>query len=488
MMRTRIPRKNLGKRPLRGWFSLGCAAHGNKLLFFDGVAAASVFSGRGLGMTANKLAVCVAFAALSCGLISAADEPAAYWPGWRGKDRDAVSKDKGLLQEWPKGGPKLLWTFEAAGFGYGTPAIVGKEMFILGKDDDGEFIKKLSTDGKELGKARIDGTKSDYMDGWGVGPRSTPSIDGDLVFTLSSMGRLVCFDRSTLSEKWSKSLVEDFGGKTPGWGYAESPLVDGDNVVVTPGGSNCVVALNKSSGGVIWKSTGINDGAHYSSLVPLTVDGVKMYVNQASKHLFGIDASTGKLAWKFGEIQRKTAVIPTPIISGNRVYATADYQAGCECVDIVKSGDSFEAKKVFVNKNMENHHGGVILVNGYIYGYSGNNEPNARRKTPETWVCQKLSDGSVASSVEARNIGKGSIAYADGLFYLYEQKIGGSCILMNASPSAWKEISRFKLPKNSELKRGSRNGGLVWVHPIIVDGKLYLRDLDLLFCYDVKKQ
>jgi outer membrane protein assembly factor BamB len=477
MMWARIPRKNLGKRPLRGWFSLGCAAHGNKLLFFDGVAAASVFSGRGLGMTANKLAVCVAFAALSCGMISAADEPAAYWPGWRGKDRDAVSKDKGLLQEWPKGGPKLLWTFEAAGFGYGTPAIVGKEMFILGKDDDGEFIKKLSTDGKELARAKLDHGDNKYNTGWGGGPRSTPSVDGDLVIALSSNGRLVCFDRGTLSEKWAKSLVDDFGSKPPMWGYAESPLVDGDKVVVTPGGKNCVVALNKNSGETVWKSTGISDAPQYSSLVILTVDGTKMYVNQGAKILFGVDAESGKFAWKFGEIVRKTAVIPTPIVSGNRVYATTDYEAGCECVDIVKAGDSFEAKKVFVNKEMQNHHGGVILVDGHIYGNSGN------RNT--SWVCQKLSDGTVAWTHKSRDAGKGSIGYADGRFYCFEQEPGGSCILIESSPAGWKEHGRFKLPKNSELSRGQ---GLVWAHPIVVDGKLYLRDLDLLFCYDVKKQ
>jgi outer membrane protein assembly factor BamB len=247
--------------------------------------------------------------------------------------------------------------------------------------------------------------------------------------------------------------------------------------MVTPGGKNCVVALNKNTGETIWKSTGINDDQQYSSLVVLTVDGTKMYVTQGSKHLFGVNAETGKLAWKFAEIARATAVIPTPIISGNRVYATADYKAGCECVDIVKVGDSFEAKKVFVNKDMENHHGGVILVDGHIYGCSGNR--------PTSWVCQKLSDGSVAWKNESRDVGKGSIGYADGRFYCFEEKPGGSAILIEASPSGWKEHGRFKLPKNSQLDRGR---GAVWAHPIVVDGKLYLRDLDLLFCYDVKKQ
>jgi len=425
-------------------------------------------------MTANRLALAISFCALSCGIGSAADESKAFWPGWRGKDRDAISHDKGLLKEWPKGGPKLLWTFEAAGFGYGQPAIVGGDMYILGKDDDGEFIKKLSLDGKEVGKSKLDDAKSKYQTQWGDGPRSTPTIDGDLIFALSSSGRLVCFDRSTLSEKWAKNLVGDFGGKTPGWGFAESPLVDGDKVVATPGGANCVVALNKNTGETIWKSTGISDGAHYSSLVPLTVDGTKMYVNQASKYLFGVNAMTGKLAWKFAEIARTTAVIPTPIVSGNRVYATCDYGAGCECVDIVKSGDSFQANKVFVNKNMQNHHGGVILRDGYIYGCTDK---------IGIWTCQKLSDGSVAWKHNERDPGKGSIAYADGRFYLLEEKVGGSCILIDASPEGLKEISRFKLPKNSKLNRRS---GLVWSHPIVVDGKLYLRDLDLLFCYDVK--
>jgi len=429
-------------------------------------------------MTADKLAVSLAIAALSCGTISAADDAKPFWPGWRGKDRNGLTEEKGLLKEWPKSGPKLLWSFEAAGFGYGQPAIVGNELYILGKDDEGEFIKKLTTDGKEVGKAKLEATKDKYATGWGAGPRSTPSIDGDLIFALSANGRIACFDRNSLTEKWSKSLPEDFGSRNPRmwWGYSESPLVDGEKVLVTPGGKNCVVALNKASGETIWKSTGIEDDQQYSSLIPMTVSGVKMYVTQTANNLFGVDAETGKLAWKFGEIKRATAVIPTPIVFGNRVYATCDYGAGCECVDIVKSGDSFSAKKVFVNKNMENHHGGVILVDGYIYGCSGNGSA--------TWTCQKLSDGSVAWTHKGRDAEKGSIGYADGCFYCFEEKPGGSCILIEASPSAWNELGRFKLPKNSKLDRGR---GKVWCHPIIVDGKLYLRDLDLLFCYDVKK-
>ena len=432
-------------------------------------------------MTASRLAFCLAAAALSSWPAAAADDSKASWPGWRGKDRTALTNETGLLQEWPKGGPKLLWSFDAAGFGYGEPAIVGDELYILGKDDEGEFIKRLSLAGKELARAKLDAGANKYNTGWGGGPRSTPTIDGDLIFAMSSDGLLVCYDRSSLTEKWSKSLPKDFGSKPPRmwWGYAESPLVDGDKVLVTPGGKNCVTALNKNTGATIWTSTGVEDDQQYSSLMPMTVDGKKMYVTQTMQNLIGVDGESGRLAWKSNQIKRSVAVIPTPIINGNHVYATADYGGGCEYVEIVKSGDGFEAKKVYANKNMENHHGGVILLDGYIYGCSGN-------KVPTAWICQKLSDGSVAWKHDDRKEGKGSIAYADGRFYLYEEKPGGSCILIEASPKAWKEHGRFKLPKNSSLQRGSQGSGLVWAHPVVVGGRLYLRDLDLLYCYDVK--
>ena len=416
------------------------------------------------------------FALSSCVVAAGPDSEKTDWPGWRGKDRTAVSSDSGLLKEWPKGGPNLSWTFKAAGMGYGAISVVAGDIYLLGRDDEGEFIKKLSLDGKEVSRGKLDERKNAYETGWGGGPRSTPIIDGDLIFALSSDGRLVCFERSSLKEKWAKSLVDDFGGKTPYWGYAESPLVDGDRVVVTPGRANCVVALNKESGETIWKSTGIREEAQYSSLVPLTVDGKRMYVTQAAKSLFGVDAETGKVQWTFAEIKRRTAVIPTPIVSGNRVYATAGYDAGCECVDIERSGDGFTAKKVFVNSKMSNHHGGVILVDGYIYGHGG-------KQQTSPWVCQKLSDGSVAWEHSDRTATKGSIGYADGRFYCWEERLGGSCILIDASPEGWKERGRFKLPANSSLDRGK---GAVWSHPVIVGGKLYLRDLDLLYCYDVK--
>jgi len=426
-----------------------------------------------------QLAAIITVFGVSCSVAAAADDSKNDWPGWRGKNRDALTSEKGLLKDWPKGGPKLLWSFEAAGFGYGQPAIVGDELFILGKDENGEFIKKLNLHGKEIGRGKLDSGKNKYETGWGGGPRSTPIVDGDQIFALSSDGRVVCLDRSSLNEKWSKSLVDDFGGKTPYWGYAESPLVDGDKVVLTPGRKNCVVALNKNTGDLVWKSTGVEDNAAYSSLVTMTASGKKMYVTQTDKRLIGVDAETGKVLWKFGEMPRKIAVIPTPIVSGSRVYATAGYDAGCECVDIEGSGDSFEAKKVYVNRNMSNHHGGVILLDGYIYGHSGKSNGNP-------WVCQKLADGSVASKLDGRKVGKGSIAYADGRFYLYEEKIGGSCVLAEASPSGWTEHGKFQLPKNSSLERGTKGSGLVWSHPIVVGGRLYLRDLDLLYCYDVK--
>jgi outer membrane protein assembly factor BamB len=411
-------------------------------------------------------------AAVSWTGVDASSEAA--WPQWRGPRRDGVSTEKKLLQDWPEGGPALKWKFADAGFGYGDVAVLGDDLYLLGKfPGDGESIARLDAKtGQLVHRAKIDSAPNKYLTQWGGGPRSTPTVEGDLVWALTSDGTLACFDRRDLKEKWKLDLKEKFGSKTPTWGYAESPLIDGDKVVVMPGGKECVVALNKMTGEVVWKSEATGEPQQYASLVPMEVGGTRTYVTQGAKSLFAVDAATGNLAWKFGEIGRRTAVIPTPVVSGNRVYITAGYQAGCESVEIAKAGTGFEAKKVYVNKNMMNHHGGVVLLDGHIYGHSDSRTGG--------WTCQKLEDGSVVW--KNNDAGKGSIGCADGRLYCFEERVGGACILIEASTAGWKEHGRLKLPENSGLQRGQ---GQVWAHPVIAGGKLYLRDLDLLYAYDI---
>jgi outer membrane protein assembly factor BamB len=394
---------------------------------------------------------------------------AADWPQWRGPNRDDVSKETGLLKTWPKGGPPLLWTYTEAGDGFAGPAIIGDVLYTMGAEKDREYAYALDLNTrKKLWNTEID---AKFADERGEGPRSTPTVDGDFVYTLGCKGLVTCLDRSTGDKKWSVNMVKDFGGGVPGWGYSESPLVDGDLVIVSPGSKAGMVALNKKTGAMVWKCIELKDGAGHASAIVAEVDAVRQYVQTTSKGVAGVDAKTGKLLWYYPESNFRTAVIPTPIYKDGYVYATSGYSAGCDLIKLSKDGDKFKAEKVYANKNMVNHHGGVVLVDDYIYGYSDS----------KGWVCQDFKTGEVAWS--DKSLGKGSVTYADGRLYCYNES-DGTCVLAEASPKGWKECGKFKIPQETKIPRKQ---GKIWTHPVVANGKLYLRDHDLIFCFDVKE-
>ena len=274
-----------------------------------------------LSRSAFNLVVCL-------GVLGAGSLLAADWPQWRGPQRDGVSQETGLLKEWPKDGPKLLWQVKDVGTGYSTPAVVGDRIYLLGnKGNDDEFVEALDVkDGGKvwsttLGKVGNPDQKPNYP-----GARSTPTVDGDMIYALSSDGDLACLDRSTGSKKWEKSLRTDFGGHPGQWAYSESPLIDGDVLVCTPGGEEAtIVALNKKTGEVIWKCpVPEGDQAAYASIVIADLGGVKQYVQFLQKQLVGVDAKTGKLLWHYNQTAKGSmANIPTPLASQGFVYSAA---------------------------------------------------------------------------------------------------------------------------------------------------------------------
>jgi outer membrane protein assembly factor BamB len=387
------------------------------------------------------------------------------WPQWRGPDRTDISKETGLLKSWPDGGPKRVWLFENAGHGYSGPAIANGKFFTLGTRDGSEILLVLDANtGKELWTAKLGKVLSNR---WGDGPRGTPTVDGDRVYALSGPGDLVCANVADGKIVWQVN-VTDLGGKVPGWGYCESVLVDGNQVVCTPGGSQgALVALDKMTGKLIWQSKEFTDGAHYSSIMPAEINGTRQYVQLVEKNFVGIAAKDGKLLWKSDFPKGRTAVIPTPIIKGNNVYVTAGYGAGCKMVTI---GANNEVTTVYENTVMKNHHGGVILIGDHLYGHSDG----------YAWVCQNFITGEEVWG--HRDFRKGAIAYADGKLYCLEEG-SGTLVLAEASPAGWKEHSRFTLEPQSNIRSSS---GRIWTHPVIANGKLYLRDQDLIYCYDIK--
>jgi len=403
------------------------------------------------------------------------------WPSFRGPNHSGVSTEKGLLAEWPKDGPKLLWQkteVKDIGTGYGSPAVVGGKIYLLGgdgaKQTAKEFVTCLDGDGKQVWQTPLTTTEGKYNDGWGGGPRGTPTVDGGMVFVLGATGDVVALTADKGEIKWQKNLVKDLGGGIPFWGYSESVTVDGDQVVCTAGGKGGMVALNKKTGEKVWQCKELDDPAGYSSIVVAEVGGVKQYVTQTMKTGVGVRAKDGKLLWQVSELGRKVAVIPTPVVDeAGYVFFTAGYAAGCECYKLEKDGDGTKAEKVYSkNAVVANQHGGVVKVGDFIYGHSD---------TGNVWVCFDYKKGPDEPAWKDKGVGKGSItAVGDSLFCYSEQT--GKLARVKATDSGYEELGTLTIPATSKLRPGT---GKVWAHPVVSGGKLFLRDYELLFVYDV---
>ncbi len=386
------------------------------------------------------------------------------WPQWQGPNRTNISNEKGLLQQWPEGGPKQVWVSRVAGLGYSGMAVVGKTVYTMGARADGEFLIALdATTGKEKWSQQIGAF---LMNRWGDGPRGTPTVDRDRVYALSGQGVLICANASDGAIRW-QSDAKSLGGRKPGWGYCESVLVDDEKVVWTPGGKQgAVVAMNKMTGDTIWQSKGFTDGAQYSSIITAEIGGRRQYVQLVMKQLVGLDAKTGEQLWQT-DWPGRTAVIPTPIYHDGRVYVSSGYGVGCKQVAI---NNENEVEEVFVNRVMKNHHGGVVRLGDYLYGYSDG----------PGWACQRWDDGEQVWA-EKRALGKGSLTFADGRLYLLDER-KGNVVLLDPNPDGWSEKGRFTLSPQTELRKPS---GRIWTHPTVANGRLYLRDQELIMSYDI---
>jgi outer membrane protein assembly factor BamB len=392
---------------------------------------------------------------------------AADWPQWRGPSHDDSCAETGLLQDWPAAGPALVWKATGLGAGYAAVTVEGDRLYTAGDRGDSSFVAALkAADGKPVWSARL-GKSGAVGDPKFEGPRSTPTVDGDLVFAVGQAGEMVCLDAATGQERWRKDLVKDLGGVCPDWGYAESPLVDGDNVMVTPGGAQgAIVALNKRTGAVAWRSKAFTDPPQYSSLAIAEMGGVRQYVQLTALSVAGVAASDGKLLWRAPR-KGRTAVIPSPVCADDCVYVSSGYGVGCNLFKITSASGRFNAEPVYANHVMVNQHGGVIKLGAYLYGYSDS----------KGWTCQDFQSGE-AKWQEKAQLAKGSLAYADGRLCLRTED-KGTLALLEASPAGYKEHGRFEQPGRSDKR--------AWPHPVIAGGRLYLRDQDLLLCYNLKR-
>jgi outer membrane protein assembly factor BamB len=418
-------------------------------------------------------AFCLCFSAVSfTGSANMGTSPS-DWPQWRGPERNGISKESGLLRQWPAAGPKLVWQLNDIGDGYSTPAVVGTRIYFMSnRGKENEFVQALSTkDGKPIWTTRV-GNVGNPQDFLYAKARSTPTIDGDLIYALGSDGDLACLETGSGKIRWQKSLRKEFGGKPGIWAYAESPLVDGDVVVVTPGGEQAtMLALNKKTGAVIWLSAiPGGDPAGYASAIVVQAGGRKQYVQFLSKGIVGVDAKTGQFLWRYAEVAKGMAQMVTPVARDEYVYGGAAGVGG-GLVRLKSDGDGVAAEKAYFARGLPNDIGGSVLVGDYLYG-TGN----------KGMVAVEFKTGNV--KWQSEGIGSGSVAYADGHLYLHGEN--GDVALIEATPEAYREKGRFTPPAPPKRNKLGPFPEKAWAYPVIANGRLYIRDIGTLWAYDIK--
>ncbi len=428
----------------------------------------------------SRLLITIATLCLCYSAVSAARPyiPAATfdWPQWRGPERNGVSQEKGLLKQWPAEGPKLLWQVNDIGDGYSTPAVVGTRIYVMSNRGlENEFAQALSTkDGKVIWTTRVGKVGNPDQNPSYPKARSTPTVEGNFVYALGSDGNLVCLDAKSGKIRWQKSIRKEFGGQPGEWAYAESPLVDGDLVVVTPGGAPAtMVALNKKTGAVIWKAAiPGGDPAGYASAIVVQAGGRKQYVQLLEKGLVGVDAKTGEFLWRYKEAAKGPAQYFTPIARGEYVYGGA-LSVGGGLVRLKPDGAGVTAEQVYFLRGLPNGIGGATLVGDYLYG---------TEIASTEFVAIEFATGHI--KWKSPDPGRASVAYADGHLYLHG--MDGHVALAEATPAGYREKGRFTPPNQPKRKPAGQFPEQTYCYPVIANGRLYIRDLETLWAYDIK--
>jgi outer membrane protein assembly factor BamB len=406
-------------------------------------------------------AVLLTLMCVAAGAARAGGQASGDWPQWRGPDRTGVSKETALLGQWPSSGPPLVWSAANLGSGYGSLAVSGDRIFVQGTRAGRSIVVTLNrADGKELWSKAL-GPEGD--NDRGPGPRGTPTVDGDRIYVLTENGDLACLMARDGTSVWQRNILKDFNGRNIPWLISESPLVDGNQLIVTPGGRNAgMVALDKMTGKTIWTSTELSDQAGYASPVAADVQGVRTIMTLTAEAGVGVRASDGKLMWRYRPVANSTANITTPVFSDNKVFYTSAYGTGGALLGLTTQSGEVSAQQIYFTKDMQNHHGGIVLVDGYLYGFHNS-----------VLVCLDFATGRM--QWRDRSVGKGTLTYADGnLYLLSEDNVVG---LAASSPAGYQEKGRFRI---------ADQGLPSWAHPVVAGGRLYIRNQGTLTAYDVR--
>ena len=402
---------------------------------------------------------CIVGAALA---VVAVAGSAAEWPQFHGPRRDNLSDETGLLEQWPPDGPKLLWTARGIGHGFSTVAIAGGLIYTAGNVGPDTVITALDLDGKTQWTANNGpACKHDRP-----GTRSTPTLDGHRLYHENADGDLACLDARTGKRVWSLNILKKFSGRNTKWGLSESPLIDGNKVICVPGGVNAgMAALDKTTGETVWVCKETTEKPGYASPIVVEYGGIRQIVTMMQRSVVGVRADTGKLLWRQPHVAFADETVSTPLFHDRFVFVSTLFPGSSQLIELSAEGDGIAAKRAWKSMALCNHHGGVLLVDGHLYGST------ARGK----WECVALKTGKVVHA--AKGVGKGSLTYADGMLYTYGEK-GGAVGLVKATPEGHQVVSRFRIPK------GGR--GPAWAHPVVCGGRLYLRHGDFLYCYDIQ--
>jgi outer membrane protein assembly factor BamB len=408
-----------------------------------------------------RIAVTLALAFGMAAVAGGQSIPGADWPQWRGPDRTGLSKESGLMKQWPASGPSLVWSAANLGAGYGSISVSGDRIFVQGMKGRDSVVSILNrADGKPVWSKILGPAANNEQ---GPGPRGTPTVDADRVYVLTENGDLACLGVQDGTMLWQRNILRDFGARNISWLISESPLVDGNNVIVTPGGRNAgMVALDKMTGKTIWTSKDLSDEAGHASVIAGDVQGVRTLMTLTAEAGVGVRASDGKLMWRYQPVANNTANVATPIFSDNKVFYTSDYGTGGALLALTAQSGEVKAQPIYATREMQNHHGGVVLVNGYLYGFNNT-------------ILTSLEFATGKVMWRNRSVGKGSLTYADGnLYILGEDNIVG---LAEATPTGYLEKGRFRIADQSWPS---------WAHPVVSGGRLYIRNQGTLACYDIR--
>ncbi|MHC4532770.1 MAG: PQQ-binding-like beta-propeller repeat protein [Planctomycetota bacterium] len=386
-----------------------------------------------------------------------------FWPQFHGPNRDNISTEKGLLKKWPKNGPELLWTAKGLGHGYSSMSIANGMMYTASSIGKDTVIIALNLEGSILWQVK----NGKAFTGDRPGTRGTPTIDGDRLFHQSPHGNLICLDAKTGDRIWELNIIEKYKSKIPNWALAESLLIDGDHLISSPGGPQTyMVALNKNTGSVVWKSPSTGELAGYASPTLVEYKGLRIIITLTLKGMIGVNADTGELLWHVKHESYADENVLMPIFHDGEVFISTLKAGSVKWKVNVKDG-KVSLEELWRTDELDNHHGGIILLNGNLYGTSTFRNRNLL-------VCLDWETGR--NKYMDKCVGKVSLTYADGM--LYALSINGVMGLVRPTPNGQELVSSFEIPKGGK--------GFSWAHPVVCGGRLYIRHGEFLYAYSLK--